>query len=138
VRRASNGSTAGCPTTRSRRSGVPGRHQRDRSATAHRPAGCRSLNVALRQLLDLYVCLRPVQYFAGVPSPVKRPEKVNMVIFRENTEDIYTGIEFAGGSPESQKILDFIAKEFPATSAKSASARRPGRTSSGSGRCAPA
>src|SRR3954465_6912326 len=63
-----------------------------------------SLNVALRQLLDLFVCLRPVQYFKGVPSPVKRPEKVNMVIFRENTEDIYAGIEFAAGTPESQKI----------------------------------
>jgi isocitrate dehydrogenase len=75
--------------------------------------GIRSLNVALRQLLDLYVCLRPVRYFTGVPSPVKRPEKVDMVIFRENTEDIYAGIEYVGGSPESQKILDFIAKEFP-------------------------
>src|SRR6202046_1168620 len=75
--------------------------------------GIRSLNVALRQLLDLYVCLRPVQYFKGVPSPVKTPEKVNMVIFRENTEDIYAGIEYAAGTPESQKILDFIAKEFP-------------------------
>src|SRR5712671_6540082 len=75
--------------------------------------GIRSLNVALRQLLDLYVCLRPVQYFKGVPSPVKHPEKVNMVIFRENTEDIYAGIEYAGGSPEAQKVLDFIAKEFP-------------------------
>ncbi len=75
--------------------------------------GIRSLNVALRQLLDLYVCLRPVQYFTGVPSPVKHPEKVNMVIFRENTEDIYAGIEYAGGTPEAQKILDFLAKEFP-------------------------
>ena len=75
--------------------------------------GIRSLNVALRQMLDLYVCLRPVQYFTGVPSPVKTPEKVNMVIFRENTEDIYAGIEYKGGSPEAQKILDFIAKEFP-------------------------
>jgi isocitrate dehydrogenase len=75
--------------------------------------GIRSLNVALRQMLDLYVCLRPVQYFTGVPSPVKRPEKVNMVIFRENTEDIYAGIEYAGGSPESQKILDFMAQNFP-------------------------
>jgi len=75
--------------------------------------GIRSLNVALRQMLDLYVCLRPVQYFTGVPSPVKRPEKVNMVIFRENTEDIYAGIEYAGGSPESQKILDFLAQNFP-------------------------
>src|ERR1700737_1175892 len=75
--------------------------------------GIRSLNVALRQLLDLYVCLRPVQYFQGVPSPVKNPAKVNMVIFRENTEDIYAGIEYAAGTPESQKILDFFAKEFP-------------------------
>jgi len=75
--------------------------------------GIRSLNVALRQLLDLYVCLRPVQWFTGVPSPVKHPEKVNMVIFRENTEDIYAGIEYAGGTPEAQKILDFVAKEFP-------------------------
>jgi isocitrate dehydrogenase len=75
--------------------------------------GIRSLNVALRQMLDLYVCLRPVQYFPGVPSPVKHPEKVDMVIFRENTEDIYAGIEFAPGSPEAQKWLDFLAKEFP-------------------------
>ncbi len=75
--------------------------------------GIRSLNVALRQMLDLYVCLRPVRYFKGVPSPVKRPEKVEMVIFRENTEDIYAGIEYAAGTAESQKILDFIAKEFP-------------------------
>jgi isocitrate dehydrogenase len=75
--------------------------------------GIRSLNVALRQMLDLYVCLRPVQYFAGVPSPVKHPEKVNMVIFRENTEDIYAGIEYAGGTPEAQKFLDFIAQNFP-------------------------
>src|SRR6202167_6847212 len=75
--------------------------------------GIRSLNVELRQQLDLYVCLRPVRYFTGVPSPVKRPEKVDMVIFRENTEDIYAGIEYAAGTPESQKILDFIAKEFP-------------------------
>jgi isocitrate dehydrogenase len=75
--------------------------------------GIRSLNVALRQMLDLYVCLRPVQYFTGVPSPVKHPEKVDMVIFRENTEDIYAGIEYAGGSPEAQKVLDFLAKDFP-------------------------
>jgi isocitrate dehydrogenase len=75
--------------------------------------GIRSLNVALRQMLDLYVCLRPVQWFSGVPSPVKHPEKVNMVIFRENTEDIYAGIEYASGTTESQKILDFVAKEFP-------------------------
>src|SRR5437764_5605973 len=75
--------------------------------------GIRSLNVALRQLLDLFVCLRPIQYFSGVPSPVKHPEKVNMVIFRENTEDIYAGIEYAAGTAESQKILDFCQKEFP-------------------------
>src|ERR1700761_409496 len=75
--------------------------------------GIRSLNVALRQMLDLYVCLRPVQYFQGVPSPVKHPEKVDMVIFRENTEDIYAGIEYSGGSAESQKVLDFLEKEFP-------------------------
>ncbi len=80
--------------------------------------GIRSLNVALRQMLDLYVCLRPVQYFAGVPSPVKHPEKVDMVIFRENTEDIYAGIEYAGGTPEAQKILDFIAQNFPKDFAK--------------------
>ncbi|MBM3846503.1 MAG: NADP-dependent isocitrate dehydrogenase [Verrucomicrobia bacterium] len=75
--------------------------------------GIRSLNVALRQMLDLYVCLRPVQYFQGVPSPVKHPEKVDMVIFRENTEDIYAGIEYKGGSPEAARVLEFLAKEFP-------------------------
>jgi isocitrate dehydrogenase len=76
--------------------------------------GIRSLNVALRQMLDLYVCLRPVQYFRGVPSPVKHPEKVNMVIFRENTEDIYAGIDYQAGSPEAKKILEFIERELPA------------------------
>src|ERR1043165_1651504 len=76
--------------------------------------GIRSLNVALRQMLDLYVCLRPVRYFTGVPSPVKRPEKVDMVIFRENTEDIYAGIEYAAGTPESKKVLEFIQRELPA------------------------
>ena len=75
--------------------------------------GIRSLNVALRQMLDLYVCLRPVQYFTGVPSPVKRPEKVDMVIFRENTEDIYAGIEYAGGTADAAKILDFLQQNFP-------------------------
>jgi isocitrate dehydrogenase len=75
--------------------------------------GIRSLNVALRQMLDLFVCLRPVRWFRGVPSPVKHPEKVEMVIFRENTEDIYAGIEYVAGSPEAQKLLDFFAKEFP-------------------------
>src|SRR5881396_3708865 len=76
--------------------------------------GIRSLNVALRQMLDLYVCLRPVQYFTGVPSPVKRPEKVDMIIFRENTEDIYAGIDYQAGSPEAKKILEFIQRELPA------------------------
>jgi isocitrate dehydrogenase len=75
--------------------------------------GIRSLNVALRQLLDLFVCLRPIQYFEGVPSPLKHPERVNMVIFRENTEDIYAGIEYAAGTPDAQKLLDFLQKEFP-------------------------
>jgi isocitrate dehydrogenase len=80
--------------------------------------GIRSLNVALRQILDLYVCLRPVRWFEGVPSPVKNPAAVNMTIFRENTEDIYAGIEYAAGTPEAQKVLDFIAKEFPKDFAK--------------------
>src|SRR5437764_3944480 len=75
--------------------------------------GIRSLNVALRQLLDLYVCLRPVQYFTGVPSPVKRPELVDMVIFRENTEDIYAGIEYRAGTPEAQQVLEFLHEYFP-------------------------
>jgi len=75
--------------------------------------GIRSLNVALRQLLDLFVWLRPVRWYNGVPSPVRHPEKVDMVIFRENTEDIYAGIEYAAGTPEAQKVLDFLAKEFP-------------------------
>jgi len=80
--------------------------------------GIRSLNVALRQLLDLYVCLRPVRWFKGVPSPVKRPQDCDMTIFRENTEDIYAGIEMASGSGEAQKVLDFLAKEFPKDFAK--------------------
>jgi len=74
--------------------------------------GIRSLNVALRQQLDLYVCLRPVRHFDGVPSPVKRPEDVDMVIFRENTEDIYAGIEFESGSEQAQKIINFLQTEF--------------------------
>ena len=85
--------------------------------------GISSLNVAIRQVLDLYVCLRPVRYFRGVPSPVKRPEKVDMVIFRENTEDIYAGIEWPAESPEAKKIIAFLQNEmgvkkirFPATS----------------------
>ena len=75
--------------------------------------GIRSLNVALRQILDLYVCLRPVRWFKGVPSPVKRPGDCDMVIFRENTEDIYAGIEYAAGTPESQKFLAFLEQNFP-------------------------
>ena len=75
--------------------------------------GIRSLNVALRQMLDLYVCLRPVRWFKGVPSPVKHPEKVDMVIFRENTEDIYAGIEFEKGGEPVQKILKFLKETFP-------------------------
>ena len=75
--------------------------------------GIRSLNVALRQMLDLYVCLRPVQYFTGVPSPVKRPEAVDMVIFRENTEDIYAGIDFEAGGPAALATLEFLSTTFP-------------------------
>jgi len=85
--------------------------------------GFRSLNVTLRQELDLYVCLRPVKYFQGVPSPVKHPEKVDMVIFRENTEDIYAGIEWETGTPEARKVIEFLQKDmgvkkirFPASS----------------------
>ena len=74
--------------------------------------GFRSLNVALRQRLDLYVCLRPVQYFTGIPSPVKRPEEIDMVVFRENTEDVYAGFEAQSGSPEAKKILDFLKGEL--------------------------
>jgi isocitrate dehydrogenase len=80
--------------------------------------GMRSLNVALRQLLDLYVCLRPVRWFTGVPSPVRHPEKVDMVIFRENTEDIYAGIEYIPGSPEAAKLLEFLQANFPKDFAK--------------------
>ena len=86
--------------------------------------GIRSLNVALRQMLDLYVCLRPVRWFKGVPSPVKEPHKVDMVIFRENTEDIYAGIEWPAGSAEAKKVITFLQQEmgvnkirFPLTSA---------------------
>jgi isocitrate dehydrogenase len=74
--------------------------------------GIRSLNVAMRQQLDLYVCLRPVQYFTGVPSPVKEPEKTNMVIFRENSEDIYVGIEFEAGSEKAKKLIKFLQDEM--------------------------
>jgi isocitrate dehydrogenase len=74
--------------------------------------GFRSLNVALRQKLDLYVCLRPVRYFTGVPSPVKQPERVDMVVFRENTEDVYAGYEVKKGTPEAKKLIDFCKDEF--------------------------
>src|SRR2546422_1876776 len=74
--------------------------------------GIRSLNVALRQLLDLYVCLRPVRWFSGVPSPVKHPEKVDMVIFRENTEDIYAGLEVEEGTPEAARLIDLLHDAF--------------------------
>src|SRR5450830_2122231 len=77
--------------------------------------GIRSLNVALRQQLDLYVCLRPVRYFQGVPSPLKEPEKTNMVIFRENSEDIYAGIEYAEGSEGAKKLINFLVKEMGVT-----------------------
>ncbi|HMN43860.1 MAG TPA: NADP-dependent isocitrate dehydrogenase [Povalibacter sp.] len=80
--------------------------------------GIRSLNVALRQMLDLYVCLRPVRWFKGVPSPVKSPDKVDMVIFRENTEDIYAGIEFEAGTPDNQKFLEAFKAAFPKQYAK--------------------
>ena len=75
--------------------------------------GIRSLNVAVRQLMDLYVCLRPVRWYRGVPSPVRKPEQVDMVIFRENTEDIYAGIEFEQGSPEVARFMEFMQSEFP-------------------------
>jgi isocitrate dehydrogenase len=75
--------------------------------------GIRSLNVALRKLLDLYVCLRPVQYLKGTPSPVKRPQDVDMIIFRENTEDIYAGIEFENGTPENEKFKALLKEQFP-------------------------
>ena len=100
--------------------------------------GIRSLNVALRQELDLYVCLRPVRYFKGVPSPLKEPEKVDMVIFRENSEDIYAGIEYEARSDKAQKLINFLINEmgvtkirFPETSrAPSAWCARPSSTPS--------
>src|SRR5215831_5608256 len=103
--------------------------------------GIRSLNVALRQLLDLYVCLRPVRYFTGVPSPVRRPEHVDVVIFRENTEDIYAGIEWPAESPEARQVIAFLENtmkvkkiRFPAPAA-SASSRC--RAKAPSGWCGP-
>src|SRR5207249_972712 len=74
--------------------------------------GIRSLNVALRQLLDLYACVRPVKYYKGTPSPVKNPERMNVVIYRENTEDVYAGIEWEQGTPEAAKLIEFLNKEM--------------------------
>jgi isocitrate dehydrogenase len=90
---------------------VPRRHQ----GPPHHPhgGGIRSLNVALRQILDLYTCLRPVRYFKGVPTPVKRPEDTDMVIFRENSEDIYAGIEFEHGSDDCTKFKQLLKDNFP-------------------------
>ena len=105
--------------------------------------GIRSLNVALRQILDLYVCLRPVRWFKGVPSPVKQPELVDMVIFRENTEDIYAGIEFEQGSEENQRFLQFFKEHFRTFIKRYAFPRPPASASSRSpakarnGWCAP-
>ena len=110
-RPASMAPTSGCPTKR-------WRSLRDYVVSIKGPlttpvgGGIRSLNVALRQQLDLYVCLRPVRYFTGVPSPVKEPEKTDMVIFRENSEDIYAGIEWAGGSADAKKLIDFLINEM--------------------------
>src|SRR5664280_1322739 len=74
--------------------------------------GIRSLNVALRQLLDLYACVRPVKYYQGIPSPVKHPERMNIVIYRENTEDVYAGIEWKEGTPQAKKLIDFLNNEM--------------------------
>ena len=74
--------------------------------------GIRSLNVTLRQVLDLYACVRPVRYFAGTPAPVRHPERMDVVIFRENTEDVYAGIEFARGTPQAEKLIEFLGREM--------------------------
>ena len=76
--------------------------------------GFRSLNVTLRQVFDLYACIRPIKYFKGIESPVKRPELVDMTVFRENTEDVYAGIEYQSGSPEAKKLIEFLVDEFGA------------------------
>ncbi len=122
ARRPSTHRRSGCPRRRWRRSATAWSGSRARSTTPI-GGGIRSLNVALRQDLDLYVCLRPVRWFQGVPSPVKRPQDVDMVIFRENTEDIYAGVEWAAGTPEVKKVLAFLQGEmkvkkirFPETS----------------------
>ena len=108
ARRPSTRRRSGCRRRRSTPSASTWSASRARSRTPV-GGGIRSLNVALRQELDLYVCLRPVRYFKGVPSPVKRPEDVDMVIFRENTEDIYAGVEWAAGTPEVQKVIAVAA-----------------------------
>ncbi|MCB0269997.1 MAG: NADP-dependent isocitrate dehydrogenase, partial [Calditrichaeota bacterium] len=77
--------------------------------------GFRSLNVAIRQILNLYACIRPVKYYKGVPSPVREPEKMDVIIFRENTEDVYSGIEYRQGTPEAKKLIEFLTKELGAT-----------------------
>lgn len=84
--------------------------------------GIRSLNVALRQGLDLYACIRPVRHFEGLETPVKHPERVNMVIFRENTEDVYAGVEFAAATPEARKLIDFLREELGVTKVGEAAA----------------
>src|SRR5215472_16854659 len=88
--------------------------------------GIRSLNVALRQMLDLYVCLRPVRYFKGVPSPVRNPDKLDVVIFRENTEDIYAGVEWEAETPEAKKVIAAFQKAFPKANARIRSPEPPG------------
>src|SRR5512142_2377563 len=80
--------------------------------------GIRSLNVTLRQVLDLYACVRPVRYFQGTPAPVKHPERMNVIIFRENTEDVYAGIEWARGTPQAEKIIEFLEREMGKNSTK--------------------
>ncbi len=110
ARRPSASSRTGCPTT-------PSSAARDLRVSIKGPlttpvgGGIRSLNVTLRQVLDLYACIRPVKYYAGVPSPVKHPEKLDVVIFRENTEDVYAGIEFREGTPEAKKLIEFLNDE---------------------------
>jgi isocitrate dehydrogenase len=112
ARKRSRKRGTGFPKTRSRRSARTSWVSKDRSPRRS-AVGIRSLNVALRQELDLYVCLRPVRYFSGMETPVKRPDLVNMVIFRENTEDIYAGIEFQEGTAEVEQFKKLFAEAFP-------------------------
>ena len=91
--------------------------------------GIRSLNVALRQILDLYACVRPVRYFQGVASPVKHPERMDVIVYRENTEDIYIGIEWRSGTPEAKKLLEFLNKEMLGGGPKQIRADSPWRSS---------